>query len=172
MKDRIAESLALVDLTGFENRFPSELSGGQRKRAGLARAIAYRPKYLLYDEPTSGLDPVTTEVIDRLIIRMKEDLGVTSLVITHDMKSAYAISDRIAMLFEGQVVEVGTPDEIRSTQNRIVRGFVEGRPEMIEEAEAKAAADAAAPRAQPIQRETGPHAEEHHAGPAPHRRDA
>mgnify|MGYP006137137889 CR=1 FL=1 len=110
---RIAESLGRVGLEGFEKRLPSELSGGQRKRAGLARAIAYRPKYLLYDEPTSGLDPVTTEVIDRLIIRMKEDLGVTSLVITHDMKSAYAISDRIAMLFEGQVVEVGTPEQIQ-----------------------------------------------------------
>ncbi|HEV7586520.1 MAG TPA: ATP-binding cassette domain-containing protein, partial [Longimicrobium sp.] len=85
MEERTAESLRLVDLTGFEHRFPAELSGGQRKRAGLARAIAYRPKYLLYDEPTSGLDPVTTTVIDRLIMRMKEELGVTSLVITHDM---------------------------------------------------------------------------------------
>jgi phospholipid/cholesterol/gamma-HCH transport system ATP-binding protein len=171
IRDRIAESLDRVGLGGFEKRVPAELSGGQRKRAGLARAIAYRPKYLLYDEPTSGLDPVTTEVIDRLIIRMKEDLGVTSLVITHDMKSAYAISDRIAMLFEGQVVEVGTPDEIRSTENRIVRGFVEGRPEMIEEAEAKAAADEAAGSRQTSQRDVG-HAEEHHAGRTPHRRDA
>jgi phospholipid/cholesterol/gamma-HCH transport system ATP-binding protein len=144
IKDRVAESLGRVGLDGFERRLPAELSGGQKKRAGLARAIAYRPKYLLYDEPTSGLDPVTTEVIDRLIIKMKEDLGVTSLVITHDMKSAYAISDRIAMLFEGRVVEVGTPDEIRRTSNLIVRGFVEGRPEMIEEAQATEAADAEA----------------------------
>lgn len=170
---RIAESLGRVGLEGFEKRLPSELSGGQRKRAGLARAIAYRPKYLLYDEPTSGLDPVTTEVIDRLIIRMKEDLGVTSLVITHDMKSAYAISDRIAMLFEGRVVEVGTPNQIRATENRIVRGFVEGRPEMIEEAEAKAAADekeALSSRAS--QRDVVHQADGHHAGRAPHRRDA
>jgi phospholipid/cholesterol/gamma-HCH transport system ATP-binding protein len=170
---RIAESLGRVGLDGFERRLPSELSGGQRKRAGLARAIAYRPKYLLYDEPTSGLDPVTTEVIDRLIIRMKEDLGVTSLVITHDMKSAYAISDRIAMLFEGQVVEVGTPEEIKRTDNLIVRGFVEGRPEMIEEAEAKAAAaggtDAPTQLGRP---DTARQADGHHAGPAPHRRDA
>lgn len=144
IRDRVAESLGRVGLDGFERRMPAELSGGQKKRAGLARAIAYRPKYLLYDEPTSGLDPVTTEVIDRLIIKMKEELGVTSLVITHDMKSAYAISDRIAMLFEGRVVEVGTPDEIRRTDNRIVRGFVEGRPEMIEEAQAAEAADAEA----------------------------
>lgn len=173
IKDRIAESLGRVGLEGFEKRLPSELSGGQRKRAGLARAIAYRPKYLLYDEPTSGLDPVTTEVIDRLIIRMKEDLGVTSLVITHDMKSAYAISDRIAMLFEGKVVEVGTPDQIRATENRIVRGFVEGRPEMIEEAEAKAAEDekeALSSRAG--QRDAVHQADGHHAGRAPHRRDA
>jgi phospholipid/cholesterol/gamma-HCH transport system ATP-binding protein len=172
IQERIAESLGRVGLEGFEKRLPSELSGGQRKRAGLARAIAYRPKYLLYDEPTSGLDPVTTEVIDRLIIRMKEDLGVTSLVITHDMKSAYAISDRIAMLFEGKVVEVGTPDQIRATDNRIVRGFVEGRPEMIEEAEAKAAADekeALSSRAS--QRDVVHQADGHHAGHAPHRRD-
>jgi phospholipid/cholesterol/gamma-HCH transport system ATP-binding protein len=173
IKDRIAESLGRVGLDGFEKRLPAELSGGQRKRAGLARAIAYRPKYLLYDEPTSGLDPVTTEVIDRLIIRMKEDLGVTSLVITHDMKSAYAISDRIAMLFEGRVVEVGTPDEIKRTENRIVRGFVEGRPEMIEEAEAKAAAAGGTDPPTQLGRPNDAHqADGHHAGRAPHRRDA
>jgi phospholipid/cholesterol/gamma-HCH transport system ATP-binding protein len=136
MRERIEQSLALVDLSGFENRFPAELSGGQRKRAGLARAVAYRPKYLLYDEPTSGLDPVTTTVIDRLIMRMKEELGVTSLVITHDMKSAYSISDRIAMLYEGRVVEVGTPDEIRNSGNPVVRSFVEGRPDLAHDAEA------------------------------------
>ena len=135
MAERTAESLKLVDLTGFENRFPAELSGGQRKRAGLARAVAYRPKYLLYDEPTSGLDPVTTTVIDRLIMRMKEELGVTSLVITHDMKSAYTVSDRIAMLYEGRVVQVGTPDEIRASDNDIVRSFVEGRAELAHDAE-------------------------------------
>jgi len=135
MQARTAESLKLVDLTGFENRFPAELSGGQRKRAGLARAVAYRPKYLLYDEPTSGLDPVTTTVIDRLIMRMKEELGVTSLVITHDMKSAYSVSDRIAMLYEGRVVQVGTPDEIRASDNDIVRSFVEGRAELAHDAE-------------------------------------
>jgi phospholipid/cholesterol/gamma-HCH transport system ATP-binding protein len=172
IQERIAESLGRVGLEGFEKRLPSELSGGQRKRAGLARAIAYRPKYLLYDEPTSGLDPVTTEVIDRLIIRMKEDLGVTSLVITHDMKSAYAISDRIAMLFEGRVVEVGTPDQIRATENRIVRGFVEGRPEMIEEAEAKAAEDERELSSRTSQRDVAHQADGHHAGRAPHRRDA
>jgi phospholipid/cholesterol/gamma-HCH transport system ATP-binding protein len=133
--DRVLESLSLVDLSGFEKRLPAELSGGQRKRAGLARAIAYRPKYLLYDEPTSGLDPVTTTVIDRLIMRMRTELGVTSLVITHDMKSAYSISDRIAMLYSGKVVQVGTPDEIRNTDNPVVRAFVEGQPELRHDAE-------------------------------------
>ena len=135
MRTRVSESLALVDLGGFEDRFPAELSGGQRKRAGLARAIAYRPKYLLYDEPTSGLDPVTTTVIDQLIMRMRAELGVTSLVITHDMKSAYSISDRIAMLYEGRVVEVGTPDQIRNSGNQVVRSFVEGRADLAHDAE-------------------------------------
>jgi len=133
IRERIEESLGRVELVGFEDRFPAELSGGQRKRAGLARAIAFRPKYLLYDEPTSGLDPVTTTVIDRLIAKMKDELGVTSLVITHDMSSAYRVSDRIAMLFEGRVLQVGTPDEIRETENPIVKGFVEGRPELVEQ---------------------------------------
>ena len=134
IRERILESLSLVELEGYESRFPAELSGGQKKRAGLARAIAFRPKYLLYDEPTSGLDPVTTAVIDRLILKMRDELGVTSLVITHDMGSAYRISDRIAMLYEGRVLEEGTPDEIRASMNPIVKGFVEGRPELVESA--------------------------------------
>jgi phospholipid/cholesterol/gamma-HCH transport system ATP-binding protein len=129
----IKESLARVELEGFEARLPSELSGGQRKRAGLARAIAFRPKYLLYDEPTSGLDPVTTAVIDRLILKMRDELGVTSLVITHDMESAYRVSDRIAMLYDGRVLQEGVPDEIRQSENPIVRGFVEGKPELVEQ---------------------------------------
>ncbi len=135
IRERISESLELVELEGFEQRLPAELSGGQRKRAGLARAIAFRPKYLLYDEPTSGLDPVTTTVIDRLIVKMKDELGVTSLVITHDMQSAYRISDRIAMLYDGRVLEEGDPEEIRTTENPVVRGFVEGRPELVESAQ-------------------------------------
>lgn len=180
IRDRVAESLDRVGLAGFERRFPAELSGGQKKRAGLARAIAYRPKYLLYDEPTSGLDPVTTEVIDRLIIKMKQELGVTSLVITHDMKSAYSISDRIAMLFEGRVVEVGTPDQIRRTGNPIVKGFVEGRPEMIEQATAEAApqthhGDAHLGGGPPARDDEGHgrrgHGNGHH-GHGPHGRDA
>jgi phospholipid/cholesterol/gamma-HCH transport system ATP-binding protein len=137
IRERISESLRLVELEGFADRLPAELSGGQRKRAGLARAIAFRPKYLLYDEPTSGLDPVTTTVIDRLILKMAKELGVTSLVITHDMGSAYRISDRIAMLYEGRVIEEGTPEEIRNTGTPIVRGFVEGKPELVEQGEAE-----------------------------------
>jgi phospholipid/cholesterol/gamma-HCH transport system ATP-binding protein len=123
-----------VDLRDVEEKFPAELSGGMQKRAGLARAIATEPRYLLYDEPTTGLDPLTTTVIDRLIIRMKEELGVTGVVVTHDMESAYRVSDRIAMLHDGRVRTVGTPDEIRNTEDVVVRRFIEGRPELRERA--------------------------------------
>ena len=125
--ERVAEALELVDLPNVYDRFPAELSGGMRKRVGLARAIALRPKYLLYDEPTTGLDPVTSAVIDELMIRMREKLGVTSIVITHDMRSAYRVGSRIAMLYEGTVRQVGTVDEIRESDDPIVRQFVEGR---------------------------------------------
>jgi len=129
---RVRECLALVELEGFEDRYPAQLSGGQRKRAGLARAIATKPKYLLYDEPTTGLDPVTTTVIDRLIIRAREELKVTSVVITHDMDSAYRIADRIGMLYEGVIRFMGTPEEVRSCPDQVVRGFIEGKPELLE----------------------------------------
>jgi phospholipid/cholesterol/gamma-HCH transport system ATP-binding protein len=132
-KRRIDESLRLVELEGYGSRMPGQLSGGQRKRVGLARAIATRPKYLLYDEPTTGLDPVTTAVIDRLILRMDEELGVTSVVVTHDMTSAYRVADRIAMLHGGRIRFVGTPDQIRAVDDAVVRGFVEGRPELMQE---------------------------------------
>ena len=129
IEKRVSYCLDMVDMEGTEERRPAELSGGMRKRAGLARAIATQPKYLLYDEPTTGLDPVTTTTIDELIIRMSEELGVTGIVVTHDMASAYQISDRIAMLHEGSIRFVGTPDAIRSTDDPVVKGFVEGRPE-------------------------------------------
>jgi phospholipid/cholesterol/gamma-HCH transport system ATP-binding protein len=129
---RVRECLALVDLDNVEERYPSELSGGMVKRVGLARAIATRPKYLLYDEPTTGLDPVTATVIDRLIIRMKEDLGVTGIVITHDMESAFRISDRIAMLHEGRLRVIGTVREIQESDDAFLRAFIEGRPELME----------------------------------------
>lgn len=125
---RTAEALDLVDLPGVENKFPAELSGGMRKRVGIARAIALRPKYMLYDEPTTGLDPVTSAVIDDLMVRMREKLGVTSIVITHDMKSAFRVGTRIAMLYQGQVRQVGTVDEIRRSRDPVVRQFIEGTP--------------------------------------------
>jgi phospholipid/cholesterol/gamma-HCH transport system ATP-binding protein len=130
IRERVAEALELVDLPSVEDRFPAELSGGMRKRVGLARAIALRPKYLLYDEPTTGLDPVTSAVIDELMIRMREKLGVTSIVITHDMRSAYRVGSRIAMLYQGKVRQVGTVDEIRNSDDAIVRQFVEGRADL------------------------------------------
>ena len=127
---RVHEVLELVDLPNVQDRFPAELSGGMRKRVGLARAIALRPKYILYDEPTTGLDPVTSAVIDELMIRMREKLDVTSIVITHDMRSAYRVGTRIAMLYEGKVRQVGTVEEIRHSSDPIVRQFVEGRPDI------------------------------------------
>jgi phospholipid/cholesterol/gamma-HCH transport system ATP-binding protein len=129
---RVAEALDLVDLPNVEQRYPAELSGGMRKRVGIARAIALRPKYLLYDEPTTGLDPVTSAVIDQLMIRMREKLGVTSIVITHDMRSAYTVGTRIAMLYDGRVRQVGTVDEIQHSQDPVVRQFIEGRAQLDE----------------------------------------
>ena len=126
---RVAEALALVDLTGTDDRYPAELSGGMRKRVGIARAIALRPRYILYDEPTTGLDPVTSAVMDRLMVRTREHLGVTGVVVTHDMRSAYTVGDRIAMLSEGRVRQVGSVAEIQATTDPVVRQFIEGRPE-------------------------------------------
>ena len=131
---RVRESLDLVEMAGYEDRFPGQLSGGQRKRVGLARAIATRPLYLLYDEPTTGLDPVTTAVIDRLIQKLARELAVTSLVVTHDMQSAYRTATRIAMLDRGRIRFVGTPAEIQRAEDPVVRGFIEGRPDLAEEA--------------------------------------
>ena len=128
--NRVAEALELVDLPGVEAKFPAELSGGMRKRVGIARAIARQPKYLLYDEPTTGLDPVTSAIIDQLMIRMREKLGVTSIVVTHDMRSASTVGSRIAMLYEGKVRQVGTVDEIMHTRDPIVRQFIEGKPDL------------------------------------------
>ena len=128
--DRVGQALDLVDLPGVEHRYPAELSGGMRKRVGIARSIALRPKYMLYDEPTTGLDPVTSAVIDNLMTRMRDKLGVTSIVITHDMRSAYTVGSRIAMLYEGRVRQVGTVDEIQHTSDPIVRQFIEGRADL------------------------------------------
>jgi len=125
---RVEEALDLVDLPGVRDRFPAELSGGMRKRVGIARAIALRPKYILYDEPTTGLDPVTSAVIDQLMVRMREKLHVTGIVITHDMRSAYTVGTRIAMLYQGRVRWEGSVDDIKTTSDPVVRQFIEGRP--------------------------------------------
>lgn len=127
IKERVHEVLELVDLPNVSDRYPAELSGGMRKRVGIARAIAARPKYILYDEPTTGLDPVTSAVIDEMMVRMRERLGVTSVVITHDMRSAYHVGSRIAMLYEGKVRQVGSIEEIQKTRDPVVRQFIEGR---------------------------------------------
>jgi len=131
---RVERCLELVDLKGFGDHKPAALSGGQRKRVGLARAIATAPKYILYDEPTTGLDPVTKAVIDSLIIRMADELGVTGVVITHDMDSVFRISDRMAMLHDGRNRFEGTPEDFKETDDPVVRGFIEGRPELMEQA--------------------------------------
>jgi len=129
---RVREALELVDLPDVANRFPAELSGGMRKRVGIARAVALRPKYMLYDEPTTGLDPVTSATMDELMVRMRDVLGVTSVVITHDMRSAYTVGTRIALLYEGQVRQVGSVDEIRNSSDPVVRQFIEGRAHLQE----------------------------------------
>ena len=127
ISQRVDEALDLVDLPGVQTKFPAELSGGMRKRVGIARSVALRPKYMLYDEPTTGLDPVTSAVIDNLMVRMRDKLGVTSIVITHDMRSAYTVGTRIAMLYQGRVRQVGTVAEIQQTSDPVVRQFIEGR---------------------------------------------
>lgn len=133
MPARVRESLKLVDLEGSEDRYPAELSGGMRKRVGIARAIALKPRYILYDEPTTGLDPVTSAVIDQLMVRTQRELGVTGVVITHDLRSAYTVGQRMAMLYQGGIRQVGTVDEMRESRDPVVRQFLEGRPEGAEE---------------------------------------
>lgn len=127
--ERVQEGLRLVDLAGVEEKYPAELSGGMRKRVGIARALSLRPRYILYDEPTSGLDPVTTAVMDDLIRRAREVFGVTGVVVTHDMRSAFAIGDRLALLHEGRVRLAAPVAEFRATSDPVVRQFIEGRPD-------------------------------------------
>jgi phospholipid/cholesterol/gamma-HCH transport system ATP-binding protein len=126
IKKRVAERLDWVGLEGSENLKPSSLSGGMRKRVGLARAIAMNPQYILYDEPTTGLDPIMADVIDQLIRAMQKRMGVTSVVVTHDLASAYKVGDQIAMLNDGRIVFQGTPEETRNTRDPMVRQFIEG----------------------------------------------
>ncbi len=124
--NRVAETLEMVDLPGTEEKKPSELSGGMRKRVGLARAIIYRPEIVLYDEPTTGLDPIVSDSIDQLILRICERLKVTSVVVTHDTRSMRRVGQRILMLVNGKIHASGTPDEIFGSTDPIVKQFVEG----------------------------------------------
>jgi len=128
IRERVRETLSLVGLEGVEEKDPAELSGGMRKRVALARAIALVPRIILYDEPTTGLDPTNTEKINELIIDMGEKLGVTSVVVTHDMRSAFRVSDRIALLSRGTIAVIGTPAEIERSDLPLVRQFIFGAP--------------------------------------------
>ncbi|MEK7273754.1 MAG: ABC transporter ATP-binding protein [Candidatus Desantisbacteria bacterium] len=125
----VSEKLKLVGLSGVEHLMPSELSGGMKKRVGLARAIAASPEIILYDEPTTGLDPILAANINKLIKELQSKLSLTSIVVTHDMTSVYAVADRIAMIYDGKIIEVGTPEEIRNTSNPIVQQFITGSAE-------------------------------------------
>jgi phospholipid/cholesterol/gamma-HCH transport system ATP-binding protein len=126
IKRIVREKLRIVGLVGIEGLKPAELSGGMKKRVGLARAIAMEPAIVLYDEPTTGVDPIMGDAVNELIIELHDKLKITSIAVTHDMISAYKIADKIAMLYEGKIVEVGTPSQIKNTKNPIVRQFITG----------------------------------------------
>jgi len=134
--ERVAWALELVGLPGIESMAPSDLSGGMRKRVGLARAIAVQPEVLLYDEPTTGLDPINTARVNHLITGLQQKLNITSIVVTHDMKSAFTISDRIAMVHSGRIIMAGTVDEFRESTDMRVADFIEGRAPVKESVEA------------------------------------
>ncbi len=129
ISDIVKESLESVGLFNVEHKMPAELSGGMKKRVGLARAIALKPEIILYDEPTTGLDPVMSDAISRLINQISEKYKVTSIVITHDMKSAFTIADRIGMLYQGKIIETGSVEEIKNSPNPILKQFIEGSSE-------------------------------------------
>ena len=126
VRRKVAEVLEMVDLPGTEDKKPSELSGGMKKRVGLARAIIYHPQIVLYDEPTTGLDPIVSDSIDQLILRVRDRLDVTTVVVTHDMRSTRRLGQRIMMLHNQKIYATGTPDEIFNSQDPVVRRFVEG----------------------------------------------
>jgi phospholipid/cholesterol/gamma-HCH transport system ATP-binding protein len=125
----VCEKLSLVGLTDVYDKYPAEMSGGMKKRIGLARAVVMNPKVVLYDEPTTGLDPIMADVINELICQLQRELDITSVVVTHDIKSAYKVGNHIAMLHDGSIIFTGTPDEVQETDHPIVRQFIEGRAE-------------------------------------------
>jgi len=133
LEQKVAEALEMVDLAGEQKKMPENLSGGMRKRVGLARAIVGKPECILYDEPTTGLDPIVADSINRLIRRLQNRLGVTSIVVTHDMKSAFHVADQVAYLHEGRVYFKGTPDELRASDDPLIQDFIEGRSNEIKE---------------------------------------
>jgi phospholipid/cholesterol/gamma-HCH transport system ATP-binding protein len=133
IRQRVAQSLASVGLPGIEEMRPSDLSGGMKKRVGLARTLALQPEVLLYDEPTTGLDPINTARINNLIRAIKRDHGLTSIVVTHDMGTAFSVSDRIVMIGKGRLVMQGTPDDFRRTENPYVRDFIDGKAPEVED---------------------------------------
>ena len=127
ISERAERILNRIGLRDILDKRPSELSGGMKKRVGLARAIINDPKYILYDEPTTGLDPIMSDIINDLIIQVRKDLKNTAIVVTHDMASVYKVADRVAMMHHGKIVFLGTPEEVRATDNPLVRQFIEGR---------------------------------------------
>ncbi|MDD5613767.1 MAG: ABC transporter ATP-binding protein [Candidatus Omnitrophica bacterium] len=126
IRERAQDCLKLVGLEGIESKMPAELSGGMKKRVAIARAIVLNPKIILYDEPTTGLDPVVASSINHMIKKLQKEINATSIVVTHDMNSAYSIADRIAMLYNGKIIEIGTPERIKNSSNPYVRQFVNG----------------------------------------------
>ncbi|MEE2923475.1 MAG: ABC transporter ATP-binding protein [bacterium] len=129
----VEEKLSMVGLPGISAKMPSELSGGMRKRVGLARAIALKPKIIFYDEPTTGLDPIMSTEIDMLVLKLQQELKVTSVVITHDMKSAFRIADRVGLHYEGKLWEVSTPQEFQQSENPFVQKFIRGEPQELDD---------------------------------------
>lgn len=125
--EMVKQKLAMVGMDGYQNQYPANLSGGQRKRVALARAIALNPEIILYDEPTTGLDPITSDIINELILKLNRELKVTSIVVTHDMHSAYKIGDRIVMLHHGKIIADGDAEHIRTHPNDIVQQFIQGK---------------------------------------------
>lgn len=127
IEELVKAKLAMVGLDGYQNYYPASLSGGQRKRVALARAIALNPEVILYDEPTTGLDPIRADIINELILKLQRELGITTVVVTHDMTSAYKISDRIVMLHNGKIIADGDADHIRNHPHPVVQQFINGQ---------------------------------------------